>query len=51
MGRISQSFARTAAALALGIGEMEFLSDSAPRMQAIVAGVVMMSMLIQGIKL
>lgn len=35
-------------ALALGIGEMEFLSDSAPRMQAIVAGVVMMSMLIQG---
>ncbi|HIC22320.1 MAG TPA: hypothetical protein EYO84_02760, partial [Planctomycetes bacterium] len=35
-------------ALALGIGEMEFLSDSAPRMQAIVAGVVMLSMLIQG---
>ncbi|MGE4619184.1 MAG: cation:proton antiporter [Planctomycetota bacterium] len=35
-------------ALALGVAESTYLSETAPRMQAVVAGVVMLSMLIQG---
>jgi len=35
-------------ALALGVAKSSYLTETAPRMQAVVAGVVMLSMLIQG---